>query len=800
MSLLQNSNAISSGGNDIYNSLRFRSSASAYLNRTPPTAGLNQTKTTLSFWIKRGTLGTGPFNIYGARNGAGATYTLLDFNADNLRFLDNQGATLSTTAVFRDPSAWYHVVLSYDTSQATASNRVSIYVNGTKQILSGTYPTLNAVLAINYYLMPQQIGQQNSFQFFDGYIAEFHNIDGQALTPSSFGETDTDTGSWKPKAYTGTYGTNGFSLKFSDIATTSGSNAGLGKDFSGNGNYFNTNNISVTAGTTYDAMIDSPTLTSATVANYCTLHPLPYYGGYNVLSRGNLQFTSGNSNWMRALATIAVSSGKWYWEITANNTLSQMHGISNVTNPSYYAGATNWVGYDATGYGYFSDDGAKWNNNGGVAYGATYDTGDIVGIAFDADNGKLYFSKNGTFQASGDPAAGTNAAFTGLTNGPYVPVVSVATTSGANTCDVNFGQRPFSYTPPTGFVRLNTYNLPDSTIKKGNTVMDATIYTGTGAARSVTNAGAFKPDLVWIKSRSAAFSNVLYDSIRGVANYLVSDSTAAQVTDANSMTAFNTNGFSVGSSAYVNGSSASLVGWQWQAGQGTNTSNTSGTITSTVSVNATAGFSVVTYTGTGAAATVGHGLGVAPKMIIVKSRSLGTEHWAVYHTSLGNTQYILLNLTNAASSAANLWNNTTPTSSVFSILTNSTVNTSAATYVAYCWAEIAGFSKFGSYTGNGSTDGPFVYLGFRPKFVLIKRTDSATNWYLFDTSRDTYNVMKNELLPNSTNAEADNTRHIDTLSNGFKIRNDNVGQINANGGTFIYMAFAENPFKNSNAR
>jgi hypothetical protein len=235
----------------------------------------------------------------------------------------------------------------------------------------------------------------------------------------------------------------------------------IANDASGNGNNWTPNNINaITSGTTYDAMLDVPTNTSATVANYCTLNPLPYYGGFSVLSRANLQFTSGNTNWMRAFATIAVSSGKWYWEITANNTLSQMHGISNVTNPSFYAGATNWVGFDATGYAYFSDGGPKFNNNSSVAYGDSWGAGDIIGIAFDADNGKLYFSKNGTFQASGDPAAGTNAAFTGLTSGPYVPAVSLSTNVGANTCDANFGQRPFAYTPPTGFKSLNAFNLP----------------------------------------------------------------------------------------------------------------------------------------------------------------------------------------------------------------------------------------------------------------------------------------------------------------------------------------------------
>jgi hypothetical protein len=329
--------------------------------------------------------------------------------------------------------------------------------------------------------------------------------------------------------------------------------------------------------------------------------------------------------------------------------------------------------------------------------------------------------------------------------------------------------------------------------------MDATLYTGNGSAQTITNAGGFKPDLVWQKPRSEVASHRLVDSVRGVNKTINSNQTDAEATETNTLTSFNSNGFTGGgSNAVTSGNTA--VAWQWQAGQGSSSSNTSGTITSTVSVNTTAGFSVVTYTGNGSTgATFGHGLGVAPKMVIIKKRSTGTAgNWIVYHTSTGINQYLYLNQTASASTATPTWG----VSATLITLQQSfnDYNTSTGPYVAYCWAEIAGFSKFGSYTGNGSTDGPFIYLGFRPKFVLIKRTDSTSNWYLFDTSRDTYNVMKNELLPNSTNAEADNTRWIDTLSNGFKIRNDNASQINASGGTFAYMAFAENPFKNANAR
>jgi hypothetical protein len=538
-------------------------------------------------------------------------------------------------------------------------------------------------------------------------------------------------------------------------------------------------------------MIDSPTLTSATVANYCVLNPLANPNNPTVtITSGNLNFSysAGTSNKLSVVGSIGVNSGKYYYEFTVGSPNNCQIGITEGLVVGGSANGTTFINYYSGGI----------NNSVGSVSGspASFTAGDIIGVAYDMTTPAVYFYKNNTLQA-------TVTSFSSFTAFP----LSSPETGAANGSGVfNFGQRPFSYTPPTGFVRLNTYNLPDSTIKKGNTVMDATLYTGTGATQSITNAGGFKPDLVWAKTRSTVSSNLLYDSIRGVNVYLSSNQTAAEATLANSLTAFNSNGFTVGSDSNINGSGVTYVGWQWQAGQGTNTTGTgTGGITSvTQSVNTTAGFSIVTYTGSGSNGTVTHGLGVAPSMIIIKARAgadASTRSWSIYNKNLGNTSVIWLDLTSAVNTSRPLyWNSTSPTSSVFSIGTDTDVNRSSQTYVAYCWAEIAGFSKFGSYTGNASTDGPFVYTGFRPKFVLLKRTDSTSNWYLFDTARNTFNVMKDELLPNSTNAEADNTRHIDTLSNGFKIRADNASQINASGATMIYMAFAENPFKNANAR
>jgi len=793
MAILNNSNAISSGGYDVNNSLRFRSSASGYLSRTPASAG-NRRAWTWSGWIKRGTLGATMY-LFGASSTTGDVVRFLSTN--DLQFYFNNGSNgdIRTSQLFRDPSAWYHLVFVCDTANATASNRMRIYVNGSQitAFQSATYPAQNYDTTFNTAVVHNIAGFS---PYLDCYLADVNFIDGQALTPSSFGETDTTTGSWKPKAYTGTYGTNGFYLKFSDIATTSGSNAGLGKDFSGNANYWTTNNISVTAGTTYDAMIDSPTLTSATVANYCVGNPINNSASGNItFSQANLALSLGVSGqWRTATATMSMPSGKWYWEVTKTNSTTSDDAMIGIIADTVNISGAYYPSQGALGYTYL-DGGRKGNAAGGSAYGASWTNGDVIGVAFDAGTGQLTFYKNGTSQG---------LAFTVTSGYSYYPAFGGA--SSVPSYAINFGQRSFSYTPPTGFVRLNTYNLPDSTIKKGNTVMDATLYTGNSSTQSVVNASAFKPDLVWIKGRASAYDHMVYDAVRGVNINLRTNTTGAETTGSPSeFTAFNSNGFTVvsnGSQAYVNLSGQTYVAWQWQAGQGSTTTGTgTGGITSvTQSVNATAGFSIVTYTGSGSNGTVTHGLGVAPKWVIVKARSAAAENWQVYSSSLTSAAYrIRLNATDAQDSQPTMWNSTAPTSTVFSVGTASGVNTSAVTYVAYCWAEIAGFSKFGSYTGNGSADGPFVYTGFRPKYILVKRTDSSTNgfWNVYDSSRNGYNDDNDVLYPNSSAAE-DSVQHIDLLSNGFKCRNATYP--NTSTGTYIYAAFAENPFKNANAR
>ena len=334
-----------------------------------------------------------------------------------------------------------------------------------------------------------------------------------------------------------------------------------------------------------------------------------------------------------------------------------------------------------------------------------------------------------------------------------------------------------------------------TTINKGSSYFNTVLYTGTGATLSITGVG-FKPDWVWTKGRSVAFSHYLMDSVRGVGKRIMSNSTSNEDTGIFGVSSFNSDGFTLGTDTGANNSGSTFVGWNWLASN-TTVSNTSGTISSTVSANTTSGFSIVSYTGTGANATVGHGLGVAPRMIILKSRTDGGADWRVYHASVGNTGYLELNTAGATTTSSTTWQNTTPTSTVFSIGTSGTVNLNTGSFIAYCFAEIKGFSKFGSYTGNGSSNGTFVYTGFKPAFVMVKSTGAGANWLMQNNKTLGYNASNSELYANLSNAEGTFDR-ADLLSNGFKTR-INSGENNSSGVTYIYMAFSESPFVSSKA-
>jgi hypothetical protein len=780
-----------SAGFQVSRSLRFSAPDSAYLSRNFSSG--NQKIWTWSAWIKRGKLGS-EFRFFDAHSGGSQQY--IKFNSsDNLRVLDSNG-TLITSQVFRDPSAWYHVLVAFDTTQSTPSNRIKLYVNGSRvtAFSSESYPTQDSDILFNSAVTHSISWSAGTTEYFDGYLANIHFIDGQQLTPSSFTEVSATTGQLIPKTYSGgSYGTNGFYLKFDDNSTT----AALGTDSSGNGNTWTTNNFSVTAGAGNDSMVDTPTSISATDTgvgneirgNYCTLNPLDKNPAC-VLSNGNLDNITNINNWSGgAKGTIGMSSGKWYFEVNA--VYDTMLGIGNAASS---LATPAFPGYSPGSYGYYHN-GNKFYNNVSSAYGATYGPGDVIGIAFDADNLTLTYYKNGVSQG---------VAFSSIPSGTYFPYVATYTSISCN-----FGQRAFAYTAPSGFKALCDTNLPTPVVAKPDQVFQTKLYTGTGSTQSITGL-AFSPNLLWFKNRSDANSHVLFDTVRGRSYGLSSNETVGDVTSdaGNDLASFDSSGFTVGpvqnwNSPNRNGQS--LVAWAWDAGEGSAVSNTAGSITSQVRANPTAGFSVVTYTGNSTnGATVGHGLGVTPSMIILKSRSLSPSNWVVTHVSFANqnNNYLSLNETSAINTLTGVWSKSSTT---FGFPTSyDGTNLSGQTFVAYCFAPVAGYSSFGSYTGNGSADGPFVFCNFRPRWIMIKG-NMTSNWMLVDTSRAEYNAVSKKLYPNVSLAEngdsgeTDTTNLVDHLSNGFKLRSTNT-YTNQSSTTYVFAAFAESPFQYARAR
>jgi len=563
-----------------------------------------------------------------------------------------------------------------------------------------------------------------------------------------------------------------------------------------------------------DSLVDSPTsygtpdtgVGNEVRGNYSTLNPL--FSG-TTLTNGNLDAEGPSNNWFIGRGTIAFpDSAKWYFEATITGTASASYAISVAT-----AAAANSVGDVTTATGIYgivnntSTTITKFINGTAstISTAAAWAQGDILMCAYDGATSKVWFGRNGTWYpptnggSAGNPGAGTNETMTA--SGTVFPAVHCYGTSADMA--VNFGQRAFVYTAPTDFKALVDTNLPTPTIAKGNTVFDATLYTGTGTTNSITSL-QFAPDLVWLKARSSAQDHQLFDIVRGPSSnlYALQSNSAGAEGQYGTMGSLDSTGFTLtGAGGATNANGTSYVAWTWDGGTSTVT-NTAGSITSQVRANASAGFSVVTYTGTGSNATVGHGLNVAPRFIIVKSRSISPSDWKVYHVSTGPTQRLNLNTTDAAAANSTVWNDTAPTSSVFSIGTNSDVGQSSATYVSYCFAPVTGYSSFGSYVGNGSSDGPFIHTGFKPRCLVVKRTDSAIEWKILDTARSsTGNVVDDILYPDLYNAEGSNDSNhaYDFLSNGFKLRTTHSSS-NASGGTYIYAAWAENPFQYARAR
>ncbi|CAB4163184.1 Concanavalin A-like lectin/glucanases superfamily [uncultured Caudovirales phage] len=748
-------------GNFVTNSLRFRSSNSAFLTRTFTTP-TNINVFTWSGWVKRGTLGV-TVRLFGV-----TSTTNFGFNSNDQLLLTLNGiAAVTTAAVYRDPSAWYHIVYAQNGATQT------IYVNGSSV---GTGTTANPGWnGPGVHQIAAAFGN-----YFDGYLTEVNFIDGQALTPSSFGQIESTTGVWSPKQYVGTYGANGFYLKFADASAATA--AAIGKDSSGNGNNWTPSGISVTAGVTYDSMLDVPVNYSDSGngrGNYAVFNGVDNANSTaGTASDGNLRITSSGVTsglGISRYSSLSTSGVNLYAEFTflatSGSTTYSSVGVLRQNDSNYVA--LQIAGSSISGR-IVTSAGVQQTTLGFVA------ANDIISIAVTAA-GSITFYKNNI-------QIGISQALLG-SGDMFFNAYAATGDAGASQASIaaNFGQRPFTYTPPAGFRALNTNNLPTPSIVNGANFMAATTYTGTAGVQSILNAVnsvSFQPDLVWIKSRSpAATSHALFDSVRGTGKYLSSDTTAAETTNANTLTAFNGNGFSLGTDTTIVNANANLyIAWQWRK-------------------SITAGLDVVSYTGTGVNRTVAHNLGITPAMVIVKRSQTGaTSNWQVRHTSIAATNSIQLNLPNQAAAATTVWASTAPTSSVFTVGASADVNASGISYVAYCFAEIAGFSKFGSYTGNGSTDGPFVFCGFRPKFLMYKgTTEPAANWHMLDGTMSESNFVNEVLAADSSTKSVTTGPYVDILSNGFKLRTSSSAH-NLSGNTYIFAAFAEVPSKYALAR
>ena len=765
----------------IANSVIYNRTDNPRLAITPSSAG-NRKTWTFSAWIKRTILGSPRHQILNVSPSDGASGDFLYFDTNNtIKFTDatSSNYTLITNRTFEDTSKFYHLLISADSTQSTAANRLKIYIDG-EQITSfstETYMAQDYQFEVNNNSLVMNLfgdfGSSNT-ENGDGYFAEVNMVDGTALTPSTFGLTDTSTGRWIPKTLTGiTYGTNGFRLKFQDSSA-------LGDDTSGNGNDLTAANLASTDQTT-----DSPT------QNFTTFMPNRVYSTAQPTAEGNLQVkgNTGTGYPKMGVGKSIPQSGKWYWE----QKLTAVGGYQGIANPSHGVIDLNLVDvqnlsnanfqHTKGGMGAMMESGFKFSGLLSTATdfttGSTSNaSGDYMLFAFDMDNGKAWF---GHYDASGtsttwfandggtdgNPSTGANPTVTfNPSDHRFLPMAEFfAPGSGyAATYDFNFGSKAYAFTAPTGFGKLSQQNFPET-------------------AKGISG-------LVWIKDRDATRNHNLFDSSRGIQKELRSNSTDEQFTNTDTLNKFLIGGCQVEDNTSVNNSGNSYVNWNWVANSGTTSSNGDGNVTCTLQVNSTAKFSIQTWTNTGAGTkTIGHGLGVKPGLVIQK-RTETTSNWFTYHHKLsGNGSYLHLNNTDTTQTGSD-FANTEPTSSVFS---SNASGSSSATFVSYCWAEVDGFSKFGSYLGNGNADGTFVYTGFKPAFVMVKGATNSGSWVIMDSKRDPFNAGSElYLLANSTDAEAGSIA-FDFISNGFKCR-DAASGLNASGVTYIYIAFAEHPF------
>ena len=833
---------------EIERSVRLNRSDDSYFEISRSSDG-NRKKWTFSTWLKVANHGNDLRGII-AYNGTGNNRENLTFQADGeiayqLRVGGSNKASVTTTGVFRDTNAWYHIVFIWDSDNGTSADRAIIYVNGVRQEVN-TYitPASGASTYINS-TTTHYINHDAHWGAGDYTFAETYFIDGQAYDPTYFAETDSSTGEWKPIKYTSGFSGNSFYCNYND--NSGNTSTTIGKDSSGLGNNITPFNVSVTPSSGYDSLIDTPT------NNFPVFSPLYSFrqcGGSTSYSQGNLQLntsagSSGGELYPFGFASFGIRSGKWYAEFTCKSNNVAV-GVAHtgqldrdVTSNPYGAAASTSIIYTSRGEVRTND---AYASQSAPSYGDI----DITGVALDLDNNKIYFHKNGSYINSGNPSTGSNGfTFGSVPTGVSGDFIFSCGSDGVQSITVtgNWGQQKtantsysdaggigsFNYTVPTGYKAVCFSNINDPVIPLPEVYFDVLQWTGASTVNTRDITGLdFSPDWVWIKAKShgsygggLSYHHMVWDIVRGpstgsgasasgrdlaISGTFPESSNNTYSNYYGAISSFNSNGYTVrkhsGEPAlYTDLNAREYVAWNWDGG-GSTVTNTDGTVNSQVRANTTAGFSICTWTGTGNNLTVGHGLGVKPQLYITKARtgSSGCD-WFVYHHFFTATQNLRFNQTTAVSSASDLFNNTEPTSSVFSIGDSSCINENGGTYVTYVFSEVHGYSKFGRYFGNGNSNGAFMDLGFKPELIIIKNTTNTHNWRMHDLTRQPQNMPSSTdghlLEPNNAIAET-NEYDLDFLSNGFKIRVNRVYSNNTDS-NFAFFAWAKSPFKYSRA-
>ncbi len=825
-------------------SLWFDSSSTHGLTDNATPASDSNKKMTMSCWVKRAKLGDGSNSqvlwSWTRDNGAN-DYVQLSFLGPS----DKIGMTLQTTddghslsfssnAVYRDTAAWMHILFTVDTTVDPAT--YDIWVNGVSiknDLTHGATPAIAQNQTFRFGETGSYLGvgckaNDADASELDGYMADVAYLNNVTVTDASdFGGFDAN-GIWMPKDISGlTYGSSSFLYQF---GTAPGSTNGAGTDTSGRGNHLTENDTTATRQTT-----DSPTNTAAdNEGNFATFNSLLKTTG--TFSNGNLTFLADSQSGFghSITSTHVMTSGTYYAEFEVDSWSGTNHATIGIATTDFVTSgnyASNWTGANTQSWGYYAD-GSVYTNNSATSSGYTsYGIGDVIGVKLDATNGDVYFYKDGTVQNSG------NAAYSGLT-GPFVFSVSNAGGSTHTTITANFGQTSLSHQPGSTST-LATHNLPAVTIDP-RAHFAPVLYTGTGFSRTVrgcfdSTGTAWTPDLVWLKNRDTTDNHAIWDSVRGVGKSIHPNLNAAEQDNSETnagVTAFNSGGFSLGNFDQANTSTEKYVAWSWKIGGSPTVENDNasgamddgsvfvdGEVSTSytpagspsvypvkMSINTTTKMSLLTYKA-GSASSIPHGLGVKPNCIFIKNIS-SNKGWRVGFfdydgPTIPDDDFGFLDSNGQFNTSGNTDHLASGNVNTFSIDGDNGVSGNASwTHLAWCMASVEGFSKFGTYTGNGDTsaNGPFIYLGFKPSWVMLKRTDAANNWGILDASRNSYNPVELVLYADLDQAEAGSgNQYVDFTSNGFKIKNDATANwINASSGNYVYAAFAETPFASNN--